>query len=109
MDAVQFLKLIGNDYPAFVDRRAGPLQERSTRDRRLLGAIGLAGEAGEVLEHYKKSVLLESKPMDHEALVLELGDVFWYFTLIMIEEGISLTEIVEGNMAKLKERYGETG
>ena len=69
----------------------------------LLGPVGLSGEAGEVLELFKKHHL-HGKPLDKEKLVNELGDVFWYFTRILINEEITLVDVIYTNMEKLNNR-----
>lgn len=69
----------------------------------LLAAIGLAGEAGEFVEHYKKW-LFHKKPLDYSAIILEAGDLFWYFTLWCDATGIDLYAIIEANKAKLDAR-----
>lgn len=93
-------ELIEWEYPEFVDKRC---KTTNVRDRDFLAALGLVGEAGEVAEIWKKH-LLHGKPLDREHLIQEMGDVFWYFTLMMANECITLDEIVIANMAKLRER-----
>lgn len=78
----------------------------SDRDLKLLCAMGMNGEAGEVSELYKKSILMGKGPVNMERLVEELGDVFWYFTLTRKLEGIPMREIIDYNYVKLKQRYG---
>lgn len=92
-------------YQEFVNRGV-ILDNDSPRERLLLGALGLAGEAGEVIDHIKKHVF-HNKPLDREAVVLELGDSLWYFTLILHTLGITWDEVVDGNIAKLTARYPE--
>src|SRR5215469_17615518 len=59
-----------------------------------LGALGLAGEAGEVANIVKKAVF-HGKTLDREHLRDELGDVFWYFALLCDGANLSLQEIIE--------------
>jgi NTP pyrophosphatase (non-canonical NTP hydrolase) len=87
-------------YPAFVDQ-ACTLSD--PRERQLLAAMGLMSEAGELGDVWKKH-LFHGKPLDEEAMILEMGDVLWYFVLMCIDNGISFQEIMERNMAKLKAR-----
>ena len=67
--------------------------------------LGLVSEAGEVAGKYKKFLRDDT---DFEVLVddltKELGDVMWYVDRVADEFGISLTDIIEGNIAKLSDR-----
>jgi NTP pyrophosphatase (non-canonical NTP hydrolase) len=68
--------------------------------------LGLAGEAGEVTEHVKK-YLLYGRPLDREALDKELGDVLWYISELCTILGLSLEQVAENNIEKLRTRYPE--
>ena len=73
----------------------------------LYPALGLGGEAGEVLEVVKKvwrDNQGEFTPETRHKLKLELGDVLWYLAAIASEQNISLQEIAEANLEKLKSR-----
>lgn len=93
------------EYQAFVNRGV-ILDDDSQRERLLLGALGLAGEAGEVIDHIKKHVF-HGKPLDRAAVILELGDSLWYFTVILRALGITWDEVIDGNIEKLTARYPE--
>lgn len=67
-------------------------------------ALGIAGEAGEVADLFKKA-LYHLHPLDHAALKKELGDVLWYIAAIATLLDIDLAEIAAGNIAKLRARY----
>lgn len=69
-----------------------------------LGALGLAGEAGEVADLLKKHVH-HHKPLDRGALVKELGDVLWYLAFLCEANGITLEEVASANAEKLRARY----
>lgn len=69
-------------------------------------ALGLAGEAGEVVDDIKKRIFHGREvPMEHTAE--ELGDVLWYVANIATECGLSLEDIMSQNMCKLLSRYPE--
>lgn len=86
-------------------RTAGvSLEKDSFRDQLLLGATGLAGEGGEVVDLIKKHVF-HGKPLDKENLIMELGDVRWYLEYLMLANGISMEEVEAVNIAKLRKRY----
>lgn len=70
-------------------------------------ALGLGGEAGEVLNKAKKVM------RDHEGVVTdeyaeifkkEIGDVLWYIAAIATELELDLDEIAEYNIGKLASR-----
>jgi NTP pyrophosphatase (non-canonical NTP hydrolase) len=69
-----------------------------------LGAMGLAGETGEVVDHIKK-VLFAGHILDAEALMEEMGDVLWYLALLSDMLGCSLALLMEMNVKKLQVRY----
>lgn len=66
--------------------------------------LGLAGEAGEVVELIKKHCF-HGKPLDRENLRKELGDVLWYISAICTEVGLELGDVAEANIDKLFARY----
>ena len=76
-----------------------------TEDQRLLdAAAGLAEEAGEVLSHVRKH-LLQGRPLDRDALTLELGDALWCVAITADTLGISLEEVARRNVDKLRARH----
>jgi NTP pyrophosphatase (non-canonical NTP hydrolase) len=76
-----------------------------TDDQRLLDATaGLAEEAGEVLSHVRKH-LLQGKPLDHDAVTLELGDALWCLAIAADTLGVSLTDVARRNVEKLRSRH----
>lgn len=70
-------------------------------------AIGLTCEATEILQPFKKQVY-HDKPADMNAIAEELGDCLWYIAAICTEHGWSLEDIATENIAKLRERHGES-
>lgn len=72
----------------------------------ICGVMGLNGEAGEVVDLLKKFVF-HGHNFVKEDLVKELGDVLWYVALICDSLGITMEEVMEKNINKLKERYPE--
>lgn len=70
-----------------------------------LAALGIAGEAGEVVDLLKKT-LMHGKELDRFHLAYEMGDLLWYLTLLSNVTGISFDEMMRLNMEKLDERYG---
>lgn len=74
-------------------------------EKRVLNAtLGLCGEAGEVSELIKK-FYFHGKPMPLADLQDELSDVLYYLTILAVENGFDLQEVVAWNVLKLKRRY----
>lgn len=74
------------------------------RERLMLAGMGLGGEAGEVCDEAKK-VAFHGKDMDRAALIKEMGDVLWYYALMLDTNGITLDEVMKANVFKLCDRY----
>lgn len=74
------------------------------RERLMLAGMGLGGEAGEVCDHAKK-VAFHGKPMDRDALLAELGDVLWYFALMLHTNNLTLEQVMARNVYKICDRY----
>jgi NTP pyrophosphatase (non-canonical NTP hydrolase) len=73
----------------------------------LHAALGLAGEAGEVVEHVKKAMYY-GKPLDEAKLKEEAGDLLWYIAAPLCRAlGCTLDELASANVAKLRKRYPE--
>lgn len=68
--------------------------------------LGLAGEAGEVLEPIKKAIF-QRKLLKLDDVKLELGDTLYYLTMIAEELGFTLEEVMQANIDKLNIRYGD--
>jgi NTP pyrophosphatase (non-canonical NTP hydrolase) len=70
-------------------------------------AMGVVGEAGEVIEKWKKIVAYKAGVISEEDLKelgKELGDVVWYIAVLADRLGLSFDEIMQTNLAKLKDR-----
>ena len=76
-----------------------------TDGERLLDAsAGLAEEAGEVLSHVRKH-LFQGRSLDREAVVLELGDALWCLAIAADTLGVSLQDVAQRNVEKLRSRH----
>ena len=95
------------DFLALTERMV-ELDEKGANIERLLTAgVGMNAEAGEFLEIVKK-LLFQGKPWNKDNkdhLIIELGDVMWYVAQACIALGVSLDEVVSGNVDKLMKRY----
>ncbi|SRR6266700_7356048 len=69
-----------------------------------LTALGIAGEAGEVVDTVKK-VLYHSHELDISALRKEVGDLLWYMVLLCDTVGLTLEDVMQANVEKLRQRY----
>ncbi len=78
--------------------------QRTDAEELACSAMGLTGEAGEYCDHIKKH-LFHGHDLDKEHLVKELGDVLWYISYAATALGLSLNDIAEKNIKKLKDRY----
>jgi NTP pyrophosphatase (non-canonical NTP hydrolase) len=79
--------------------------EVSDADVMLIGnALGLAGEAGEVANTVKKSIL-HQHGLDRDQLRDELGDCLWYLAALCTLLDLDLGEVMAANIKKLEIRY----
>jgi NTP pyrophosphatase (non-canonical NTP hydrolase) len=67
-------------------------------------AMGISGEAGELLDAVKKAVIYR-KPLDVANVREEAGDILFYVTGILNSIGATLEEVIDENMEKLSLRY----
>ncbi|MCS1393998.1 nucleoside triphosphate pyrophosphohydrolase family protein [Lysinibacillus boronitolerans] len=88
-----------NEYQLLATRTA------AQHDNELVNyGLGIAGEAGEVADLIKKA-MFHGHVIDQVEVKKELGDVMWYLANIARLAGLSLDEIAEANIEKLKKRY----
>lgn len=70
-------------------------------------SLGLASEAGEVAGLMKRVARDwggSLTPEARERLEYELGDVMWYIAVLAAEANIKLSDVVEHNIEKLRDR-----
>lgn len=87
--------------PATLIRHPDPLMNKT------ILAMGVAGEAGEVLEKWKKIVGYKSGVVtdeDKAELGKELADIVWYIAVLAQELGLSFNNIMQQNQEKLLSR-----
>lgn len=72
--------------------------------RRLVAALGLAGEAGEVAELIKKQIG-HGHDVPAEQIAKELGDALWYVAALATLYDLELAQIAAANIEKLRQRY----
>lgn len=67
-------------------------------------AVGISGEAGELLDAIKKHAIYQ-KELDFANVKEEAGDILFYLTGLLNDVGITLNECIEANREKLSKRY----
>ena len=72
----------------------------------LNGVMGLCGESGEAIDIVKKW-LAQGHELDKAHLAKELGDIAWYLAETATALGLTLEEIFQANIDKLRARYPE--
>lgn len=92
------------EYQEFVWELASEDSRQDFKNQLGTAGLGLAGEAGECADIAKK-VLFQGKNFDRDEFVDELSDVLWYMAFAATMCEISLEEIMQVNIAKLKDRY----
>ena len=95
------------DYQCFVESISSLNGKGANIERLLTAAVGISAEGGEFMEIVKEMVF-QGKPWNHdnrEHLIIELGDVMWYVMQACAALNVTLDEVIEGNVEKLKKRY----
>ena len=95
------------DYQSFIESVSSLDGKGANIHRLLTAAVGISAEGGEFMEIVKKMVF-QGKPWDEhnrKHLIIELGDVMWYVMQACMALDVSLDEVVEKNVNKLKKRY----
>jgi NTP pyrophosphatase (non-canonical NTP hydrolase) len=69
--------------------------------------VGINAEGGEFLEIIKK-MIFQGKPFNEDNrhhLIIELGDIMWYVAQACMALGVTIDEVIAGNVTKLEKRY----
>lgn len=74
------------------------------RDVLINSVMGLCGESGEAIDIVKKW-FAQGHELDREHLAKELGDIAWYLAEAATALDVSLEEIFQANLDKLRRRY----
>ena len=93
-----------NDYQRLASRTRN--SDLDHTEHLVNGALGLAGEAGEVADTIKKH-LYQGHVVTRDQLCEELGDDLWYIADLATTLGLTLEEVARRNIEKLKARYPE--
>lgn len=95
------------DYEALIYRLQELEGQEFPSERLLTAAVGMSAEAGEFTEIVKK-IIFQGKPVNDENLFhlkRELGDIMWYVAQACMGLNVSIDEVIEMNVDKLKSRY----
>lgn len=92
--------ITANEYQRAALRTAN----KDSKELILNGALGLAGESGEVADIVKKH-LFQGHELNREKMIEELGDVLWYVAITAQGLQVDLDSVMKINIEKLKKRY----
>lgn len=82
-----------------------PNYQLSGNDQMLIwSALGLGGEAGEVME-VVSALAVSGVPVDRIALTKELGDADWYNAALCTLIGVDMSDVMQANIDKLRKRF----
>ncbi len=68
------------------------------------GVLGLCGESGECADIWKK-YMHQGHEFDRAHMMEELGDVLWYVAELASGLGVTLEDVAQHNIDKLRKRY----
>lgn len=69
-------------------------------------AMGVSGEAGELLDAIKKAAIYR-KPLDRENVLEECGDLLFYIQGVLNYYDMTYDQVIALNRSKLSQRYSE--
>jgi len=96
--------MTANEYQKLALKTLNPVLSKN--DVLINGVMGLCGEAGEAIDLVKKH-LYQGHGLDRETMKKELGDIAWYLAETAWALDLSLEEVFQENLDKLKARYPE--
>lgn len=82
------------------------IKPEDIQGRMVHASMGIAGEAGEVVDAVKKTWIY-GKQLDRENILEECGDLLFYIQALLTENGFTLDNAMAHNVAKLSIRYPE--
>lgn len=72
--------------------------------RAVHAAMGISGEAGELIDAVKKSWIY-NKELDLDNIIEECGDCLFYIAALLNQYGFKLSDAADHNYKKLAKRY----
>lgn len=76
----------------------------SVKEKVLNGVMGMCGESGEAIDIVKKHAA-QGHELDVGHLIEEAGDCLWYIAELCSALGVSMDDVANINIEKLKKRY----
>ena len=95
------------DFLSLSDRLVALDEKGANIERLLTAAVGINAEGGEFMEIVKK-MIFQGKPFNEdnrEHMIIELGDIMWYVAQACMALGVTIDEVIAGNVTKLEKRY----
>jgi NTP pyrophosphatase (non-canonical NTP hydrolase) len=80
------------------------VKPESTIEKLCHASMGLAGEAGEIIDTVKKSWIY-GQTLNKENILEECGDAFFYIVALLYHSGYTIQDMKLYNILKLKKRY----
>ncbi|MFY7960411.1 MAG: nucleoside triphosphate pyrophosphohydrolase family protein [Elsteraceae bacterium] len=94
-----------DDYAAWAARVArAQAADPPDRERLSYLGLGLASEAGEVVDHIKKLLRDGDSAWRPDQVAEELGDLAYYWAALCVAAGRNPSEILAASQAKIEER-----
>jgi NTP pyrophosphatase (non-canonical NTP hydrolase) len=97
------LAFLGLQTPEALD--VSQYQLADDRAALIMAALGLGGEAGEILDPIKKAIFHKHKTLDKDKLLDEYGDILWYVARGLSAAGLTMNDCMVHNVKKLDKRY----
>ena len=94
------------DFPIYQLQAMRTAKPMEPIDDLMHAALGLAGEAGEFADAVKKNFVY-GRELDRENAIEELGDILWFVALGCNALGVSMADVAQANIDKLRRRYPE--
>jgi len=91
-----------NEYQDLAQRTSR--KDLTPKEHLMNGLLGLAGECGECCDLMKKHAYQDGRFI-RDDMVDELGDVMWYAAETAKALGVTLEEVAQHNIDKLRKRY----
>lgn len=91
-----------NEYQELAMATLNP--ELNKKEVLINSVMGLCGESGEAIDIVKKW-FAQGHDLDKEHLAKELGDIAWYLAEAATALDLSLEDVFQANIEKLKKRY----
>ena len=96
------------EFSEYQNKAKSTIQEyvKGKEVNKIIPFLGLIGEAGSVISELKKNLRDGNAYINYNnKLQEELGDVLWYISTIATENNLSLENIAEDNLNKIKDRF----